>query len=368
MTVNELINQFARYVSRFNDVDISQMAGLAEGTNSATLKTTTAIIYNVYNSVGLTKAATDNIAMTACAQQIASTFCYYLCSLNSSGTVTVTKGTNNTYALPATPAGNTPFGAFLVTTDASHTFTSGTTDLSATGITAAFYDIDTGIALSLINQAQRRLERGVVIVNNNRQIFVTDFDHMKVRADVALVSGDTTVTIPFSNFKEFADNGLTLQDASGITTQLTKDDNIPLGYSLQQRPTKISRRPVTETTFTSDIAPTVGFKIWPMCDQSYTLNVIAYQYSPDLDGVIYSTNWLTQNAPDILLFGALVEGAAYFQADERMSNWETRWREAVWTLYSSQQKERFNGAHISTKFRNPLTSSLYTERSIYNGY
>lgn len=360
MTLMELISLFSRYTRGLNEFRASQMCGLAEGTNSHTLKTTAKIIYTVYNQE-VSKAVTDNIAMTACAAQIASTFCYYLVSINQAGSVTVTKGTNDTYALPSTPVSDIPIGAFKVVTDAVTSFTSGTTDLSAAGLTVSFYDIDCGMAVSLINMAMNQLERGVTIVHNRRTITVANWSHMLVRADAtALAAGDTSVTLPFSRFKCFADNGVTIKDGGNFITRLEKRDIVPLDTDVQMRPTRISRLPTTETSFAIDVAPTLSFSIWPKCDQAYTLSALAYQYSPSLDGVIYSTNWLTENAPDILLFGALIEWASYMphhDPEPRFPEWQRRWNDAVWTLYQSQEGEKYKGSYIYTKYFNPLNGS-----------
>ena len=354
MTLYDLITRFSRYIHRISDIDVSQMCGLAEGTTSATIKTGNKIYYNLYNNAQLVKDATDNIAMTACAQQAISTFCYYLVSLNSLGTVTVTKGTNNTYALPSIPSGNAAIGAIKITTNGSNTFTSGTTDLSGTGITAVFYDIDAGIATFLINQAQKRLERGVTIIRNGRQIHIMDFDHMLIRTNIAIIQGATTITLPFSNYKDFKDEGLTITDSNNTIYPLFKQDFVPLGTNFQNRPCFISRLPTAETVFTTDGAPAMEFDIWPESDNAYTVNLIAYQYSPDLDGIIYNSNWLTDNASDILLFGALVEAASYFPADERIGEWKDRWQDAAFNLYTAQSVEKHPGL-IYTRYYNPLS-------------
>lgn len=123
-------------------------AGLAEGTTTpATIKTTNAIDYTIGHKV-YSKAATDNIAMTAAAQQAVSTQCVYLVSLDAAGAVTVTKGTevaaNGTLTLadmPETPDNQCVIGAFKIVTDGSTTFTSGTTDLGAAGITETYVDL-----------------------------------------------------------------------------------------------------------------------------------------------------------------------------------------------------------------------------------
>ena len=348
MSIQALIADFSRYVHRISDVDVCQMAGLAEGTNAATLKTTNQIIYGIYNTHGIIKAATDNIAMTACAQQAISTFCYYLVSINVSGAVTVTKGIDNTYGLPSAPPGTVAMGAVMVTTDGSHTFTSGTTDLSITGITAVCYDIDTGIAMKLVNQAQARFERGVTVSYNGKQRTIQDFEYMKVRGTAIVNLGDTSVVLPFPNYKSFIE--ITCTDSTGLITPIEKEDKMTLGVIVQNRPEIIARLPAIETTFTKDGEPAIEFDLWPQPDQTYTIDAICYQYSAPLDGVIYSTNWLLENAPDILLFGALIEGISYFPADARADEWKARWNDAAWTMWAAQEKEAYGGDYIKTNY------------------
>ena len=119
-------------------------AGLIEGTNANTMKTANAIDFCI-DGILYTKAATDNIAMTAAVVQAVSTHCMYLVSIDKAGLVTTTKGVEAAVAddifLPSTPALNCVVGAFKIVTDASTTFTSGTTDLGATGITDTFFDL-----------------------------------------------------------------------------------------------------------------------------------------------------------------------------------------------------------------------------------
>ena len=115
--------------------------GLAEGMSANKIKTIADTNY-VVNGQTYTLSATDDLAMTACAQQAISTYCLYLVSVAAGGsTVTTTKGTTDTAVLPALPASQAPIGFFKVVTDGSHTFTSGTTDLSAAGITATYGDL-----------------------------------------------------------------------------------------------------------------------------------------------------------------------------------------------------------------------------------
>ena len=120
------------------------LAGLIEGTNANTLKIAVAVNFINQGIQRTQKAITDNIAMDACAQQAVSTFCLYLVCLTSTGTVTITKGSElagDTSVLPAVPANQTPISYFKIATDGATTFTSGTTDLGAAGITDTYVDL-----------------------------------------------------------------------------------------------------------------------------------------------------------------------------------------------------------------------------------
>jgi len=369
MTFHEVISLFTRYIQRVNDIDVVQMCGLAEGTNATTLKTTRDIVYQLYN-VQYTKVATDNIAMTACAAQAAGTFCFYLVSVNSAGTVLVTKGTDNAYSLPATPQGYWAIGAFKIVTVAV-TFTSGTDDLSAAGITATFYDIDTGMASTFINQAMRKLERGVTVNLNGQPCRVSNWDHMKAKTTVPLVDGNYDIANPFFRYKELI-NAHIIDSNSNHWPELTRSDYdtamslFPFLASSKGRPLLITRAPTTETSLIPDIAPTFQFRLRPTCDTSYTIEMQAYTYSPDLDGVVYATNWLTENTPELLVYGALVEASPYLKEDERIETWQGLYTEQVAALASSQKLERWSGSKLQINSFNPFSttiSNIYEYRS-----
>lgn len=99
-----------------------------------------------YNS-----AAQANVALTACAVQAVSTTCLYLLSIDADGTITTTKGTEVATAdltagtavlkWPELPADEAPIGAIKIATNASTTFTAGTTLTTAAGITDTYYNL-----------------------------------------------------------------------------------------------------------------------------------------------------------------------------------------------------------------------------------
>jgi hypothetical protein len=79
------------------------------------------------------------------------------------------------------------------------------------------------------------------------------------------------------------------------------------------------------------------------------MDILAYQYSPPLDGVIYSSNWWTANAPDVLIFGACVEAAPYLKNDERIPTWKSSLLEAVAEVWNEKltQSSPFTSYFIS---------------------
>ena len=336
LTYSDMVNILARHVHRINDKDIVQMCGLSEGTNSATLKTTNLIYYFLYNQQ-LSKTATDNISMTACTIQTEATFCYYLVSLNYAGVVTVTKGTANGYAIPSTPIGNVPIGCFKVVTDGTHTFTSGTTDLSTTGITATFYDIDCGMAGYLINTAMRNIERKY------------DFSGMYARYTCALAAGTSTFDNPITNYKKIAD--CYAYSTGGTLYQIAKNDinTVEQKYSPGQTgyPTDIALVPQNEASLAQDQVPNLQIMVRPVPDIDYTVVITAYQYSPALDGIIYNTNWWTINHPDILLYGALCEASPYLRDMEEIPVWKSLFKEKIDTLLEAERDEQYSGSLVT---------------------
>lgn len=144
-------------------------AGLAEGTNANTIKTTADITYTIDGRF-YSKATTDNIAISYAGasvyqaaaggvQAINGGFTggvngstrLYLLTLDSSGAVGIVPGAIVDSAelaagrvalqFPDAPAGACPFGALRIALTAGTAFTPGSTDLSASGVTDTFYNL-----------------------------------------------------------------------------------------------------------------------------------------------------------------------------------------------------------------------------------
>lgn len=119
--------------------------GLAEGTNAGTIKTVSTITYLI-NGVFKSKAATDNLAFSAGHTALGnSQACLFGVILDASGNVTTVQGpivaAGDPCPVPVQPDGKLMVGLVKVTTSASGTFTAGTTDLSAAGVTGTYSDV-----------------------------------------------------------------------------------------------------------------------------------------------------------------------------------------------------------------------------------
>lgn len=129
--------------SNYRDNYCATVALVDEGTNANTFKLTNAISYSI-NGVGYYKAATDNLAFSAGTALGNSQRCAFFILIDSAGTVTTQQGTIVTpsptgdqrkAAEIPNPTDKAVIGAIVVTTSSSGTFTPGSTDLSAAGVT-----------------------------------------------------------------------------------------------------------------------------------------------------------------------------------------------------------------------------------------
>ena len=67
-----------------------------------------------------------------------------------------------------------------------------------------------------------------------------------------------------------------------------------------------------------------NFIFGPYPDSAYTVQGIYYKRLPALSDS-NTTNWFTDNAPDILMWASLVESVGYTMEDERLGVWESKY-------------------------------------------
>jgi hypothetical protein len=68
--------------------------------------------------------------------------------------------------------------------------------------------------------------------------------------------------------------------------------------------------------------------IVPTPDYAYPFEIVYYELPPLLDDTI-QTNWLTEYAPQLLLYGALLEATPFLKNDERIATWQSYYDRAA---------------------------------------
>jgi len=68
-----------------------------------------------------------------------------------------------------------------------------------------------------------------------------------------------------------------------------------------------------------------------------SLEILYYQQPPFL-GEDFQTNWLTQYAPDILLYAALLEATPFLKNDERIQTWQALYDRAASAINNEDMK------------------------------
>lgn len=69
----------------------------------------------------------------------------------------------------------------------------------------------------------------------------------------------------------------------------------------------------------------------PTPDQAYEFEILYYEL-PQLLSDSVATNWITEYAPQLLLYGTLLESAPFLKNDERMQTWQAMYDRSAATL------------------------------------
>lgn len=86
-------------------------------------------------------------------------------------------------------------------------------------------------------------------------------------------------------------------------------------------------------------------RLWPIPDGVYDVNLIYYANIPTLSDAA-PTNWLLTKAPDIYLWGSLLENAIYSNDQELVELYSARFNESVERTWNSFNLESFSGSPL----------------------
>lgn len=115
--------------------------------------------------------------------------------------------------------------------------------------------------------------------------------------------------------------------------------NIGTGQSSNQRKTVRARSYEYARTYWPDSSQTgeplfyadYNFDNWlvvPTPDQDYPAEILYYELPPLLDEST-QTNWITERAPQLLLYATLLEATPFLKNDERIGTWQAMYDRAA---------------------------------------
>jgi len=149
---------------------------------------------------------------------------------------------------------------------------------------------------------------------------------------------------------------------SDNTPSGSKEDALPTGY-LQMREIHLETSPIVPLSY---ITPEIMYRIRAGSvngrPNSYTImgenilfgptpdSVYAYSmtYYKALDALSDAapTNWAILNAPDMYLYGTLLQAEPFLMNDERVPLWERGFRQAISDLQEQDNKDRHSGSEM----------------------
>lgn len=91
-----------------------------------------------------------------------------------------------------------------------------------------------------------------------------------------------------------------------------------------------------------------NFIFGPTPDGSYDVAGIYYKKLTALS-TSNTTNWFTANAPELLLYGALLEAQPFIRNDARIATWQTLFDQSYMRVDRQNKRERTSGSTLATR-------------------
>jgi len=149
---------------------------------------------------------------------------------------------------------------------------------------------------------------------------------------------------------------------SDSTPSGSKEDALPTGY-LQMREIHLVTSPVVSLSY---ITPEIMYRIragstngrptsytimgdnilfGPTPDSVYTYSMTYYKAIDALSDSA-TTNWAILNAPDLYMYGTLLQAEPFLMNDERVPLWERGFRQAITDIQEQDNKDRHSGSEM----------------------
>jgi hypothetical protein len=91
-------------------------------------------------------------------------------------------------------------------------------------------------------------------------------------------------------------------------------------------------------------------RVLPVPDSTYTAELTYYAKLSKLSST-NATNWLLTQAPDVYLYGALMQAAPYLKDDDRITIWATMYTRGLEELQVADDRGATSGGSILMRSR-----------------
>jgi|TARA_R100000656_G_scaffold82451_1_gene60326 hypothetical protein len=151
-------------------------------------------------------------------------------------------------------------------------------------------------------------------------------------------------------------------DTSVSTVAGTKTIALPTGY-VQMRDIHLNTSPIVQLQYVSpeimnrihagsdvgkpDVYTIIGnnISLGPTPSAAYEVSMLYYKTFDAITG-LSPTNWVITNAPDIYLYGTLLEAEPFLMNDARVQLWATALTQSINNLQEQDNKDRHSGSAL----------------------
>ena len=163
----------------------------------------------------------------------------------------------------------------------------------------------------------------------NRSLRIRAMETLDISVDT--VSGTSTVALPTGYVQ--------MRDISLITSPITQLQYLTPEIMNRLNAGSLTGKPETYTIIANNIL------FGPTPDSAYDISMLYYKTFDPLTALA-PTNWVITNAPDVYLYGALLEAEPFLMNDQRVQLWATALTQSITTLQEQDNKDRHSGSAL----------------------
>ena len=163
----------------------------------------------------------------------------------------------------------------------------------------------------------------------NRSLRIRAMETLDISVDT--VAGTSTVALPTGYVQ--------MRDINLITSPITQLQYLTPEIMNRVHAGSNSGKPETYTIIANKIL------FGPTPDAVYDISMLYYKTFDALSDSA-PTNWVITNAPDVYLYGTLLEAEPFLMNDQRVQLWATALTQSINTLQEQDNKDRHSGSAL----------------------